>query len=84
MKEQQPNNLILNPSKKQLNFCTIIWFTGVSLLMLVMTDLFTENPFRSKYLMLYLLIAGSTLAVCLQYINFFRNRNHSSNSGVKR
>lgn len=81
--KDQPANPMLNPSKKQLIICTAVWFIGLSLLVLVMTDLFTTSPFRSKYIMLYLLMAGSTLTVGWQHINFFRNRKHSVDSGTK-
>ncbi|WP_017733220.1 hypothetical protein [Nafulsella turpanensis] len=83
MKNQQ-NNPMLNPSKKHLIISTLTWLCGVTLLVLAMTDFFRDPPFKGDHLMLYLLIAGATVAVSLQYISFFRNRDSTSDSESKK
>ena len=68
-------NFIKNPSKKNLVTFTILWLLGIVLLTLSITNLFTESFFQGKYVMIYLLMIGSTIATIKLYRNYWRNRN---------
>jgi hypothetical protein len=62
-----------HPSKKVLILFTTLWLIGTSLLVLVITDLFTEPLFRSGQSWSYGMIATSTLVVFKLYLNYFKN-----------
>jgi divalent metal cation (Fe/Co/Zn/Cd) transporter len=67
---QQTNNWIKNPTKKQMTMTLLIGLIGFVLLLLSMTNFFTETPFQGKYLMLYILQIGAGLTiwkVCRSY-----------------
>ena len=73
-------NFIKNPSKKNLILFTLLWFLGITLLILSTTDLFIENFLQKRYIMIYFLMIGSTIATVKLYMNYWRNKNLSSNS----
>jgi len=62
-----------NPSRTQLTLFTLLSIFGIGLLVLVVTDLFTENPFKRKYLMLYFLAIGSAIATTKLHLNYWKN-----------
>ena len=72
---QQTNNWINNPTKKQMTLVVLLGLTGFILLLLSMTNFFTETPFRGKYLMLYFLLIGASLTVYKVCRNYNRNNN---------
>lgn len=65
------NDWMKNPSRKQMILFTLLYFAGILLLVLSMTDLFTESLFQGKYLLLYFLIIGSTLATFKIHLNYW-------------
>ena len=60
------------PTLKQLLTITGIWLVGMLLLVLVMTDLFTQSPFRAEYTMLFFLLGTSTIAITFFNLNYLR------------
>ena len=60
------------PTLKQLLIVTGIWLIGALLLVLVMTDLFTESPFHVEYTMLFFLLGTSTIAITFFNLNYLR------------
>lgn len=69
------NNPILNPSGKTLSIFIIVWFVGVSLLVLASTDLFTQSIFQKQYHMTNSMIFGSTITILIQIRNYFKYKN---------
>lgn len=80
MDSKQHNHWINNPSKKQLLAATLIYLSGMGLLLLTLTDFFRQPVFTDSSFMLGFLIAGATAAVLRQYINYFRNRKPTGSS----
>ncbi len=60
---QQTTNWTNNPTKKQLLLTVLLGLTSFILLLLSMTNFFTETPFQGKYLILYFLLIFSGLTV---------------------
>jgi hypothetical protein len=73
-------NFMKNPSIKNLILFTLLWFVGIILLTLSTTDLFTESFFQKKYVMIYFLIIGSTIATGKLYFNYWKNKSLNSHS----
>jgi len=67
-------NFINDPSIKTLIVFTLLWFLGIVLLTLSTTNLFTENFFRKKYIMIYFLMIGSTTAIGKLYYNYWKSK----------
>jgi uncharacterized protein involved in response to NO len=66
------NVWITNPSKRQVILFSILWLIGIALLVISMTDLFTKSIFQRKYIMMYLLILGSTVTIFKLFRNYFK------------
>lgn len=60
-----------NPSLKTLVIFSILWMVSNTLLVLSITDLFTESIFQKKYLIIYFLMIGSTIATGKLYLTRF-------------
>ena len=71
------NNAFKNPSKKNLIIFTFIWFFGILLLTLSLTDLFAESFFKNANLVIYFLIIYSTSSLILLYKRYRNNRKQS-------
>lgn len=61
-----------NLSRKQIVLFTIIYFAGMLLLVLSITNLFTESIFQGKYLALYFLIIGATLTMLKIHLSYWK------------
>ena len=72
--KREKTNWMNNPSIKQLILFTALWILANTLLILSMTDLFSESVFQRKYIMIYLLMIGSTLATLNLYRNFLKSK----------
>jgi hypothetical protein len=70
---QQTNNWIKNPTKKQLSVTVLLGVAGFILLLLAMTNFFTETPFRAKYLMIYFLLVANILTVYKVSKAYYKN-----------
>ena len=62
-----------NPSKKTLIIFGLLWAISNMLLVLVLTDLFTENPLKAKNIMLMVFMLGSTFSVSQLYVRYYKN-----------
>jgi len=76
-------NFITKPSKKILILFTSLWIVGITLLILSMTDLFTESFLQKKYIMIYFLMIGSTITIGKLYFNYWENKNLNSYSNAE-
>jgi hypothetical protein len=65
---------VTNPTKKQMILTNLVWLTGITLMILSMTDLFKENPFKSKNIMLFFLIIIATITEIKVTYNYFKNQ----------
>lgn len=64
---------INHPTKKQLLLVIITWFIGSSLLVLSVTDLFTESFFQKEYIMMYFILIGSSYTTFKVFVNYRKN-----------
>jgi len=67
-------NWMQNPSKTVALIFGIGWLISIILLVLATTDLFTESPFKTKNILIFLLILGSTGATFKVIRNYYNNR----------
>ena len=58
------------PSKKQLIILIVIWLFGITLSILAITDLFSQNLFQKGSLIMYFLMIGATASVIKAYPNY--------------
>ncbi|MBN8835623.1 MAG: hypothetical protein J0I09_00035 [Sphingobacteriia bacterium] len=66
---------VSNPTKRQMILTNVVWLTGVILMTLAMPKFFNESVFKSKNLMLFLLITIATITEIIVTRNFFKNQN---------
>ncbi len=66
------NNAFQNPTQRQLILFTLAGITGILLLVLSMTDLFTSSFFQREYLLLYFIIAGALITLSKMHINYWQ------------
>lgn len=71
-------NFLTNPTKKHLILLGLLWFISIILLILSITDLFTESFFSKKYVMMYFLMIGSTVTMGKLYFNYWKNKTLNS------
>jgi len=64
-----------NPTKKTLLIFGLLWLISNMLLVLALTDLFTENPLKAKNIMLMIFIIYSTSSVSRLYHRFYKNKS---------
>jgi hypothetical protein len=81
--ETVKRNFIKNPTIKNLILFTLLWFVGILLLTLSTTDLFTESFFQKKYVIIYFLMIGSTIATGKLYFNYWKNKSLNSHSNTE-
>ena len=67
----EKKNWLKNPTGKQITIISALWITGNALLILAMTDLFTESIFQKKFVMTYFLILGSSLTTLEAHLNYW-------------
>jgi len=65
-------NWYQNPTKKTLIIFGLLWLISNMLLVLVLTDLFTESPLKAKNIMMMILMIGSTFSVLQLYIRYYK------------
>ena len=61
---------VKNPSRNNLIVFSLIWLISNALLIISVTDLFSESFFQKKHIMIYGLMASSTYAVLKLFINY--------------
>ncbi len=64
-----------HPTKQQMLLSTVAWLMGSVLLVLSMTNFFTESLFRPKYAILIVLLIGATLTEIGVVSNYYKNGN---------
>ena len=64
-----------NPSGKQVSYILVVWIIGISLIILSITNLFTESIFQKEYIMMYALIIASTFTTFAAVNNYRKNQN---------
>jgi len=69
------NNRLKKPSRKQMILYTLIYFASIILLVLSMTDLFSESIFKGKYILLYFLMIGVTFQTHKMHLNYWNLKN---------
>ena len=63
---------VSNPTKKQPIIVGVLWFIGIFLLTLAITDLFTKSFFGNVNLILLFLMLGSTATFAKVLLNYFK------------
>lgn len=63
------------PSKKQLIILIIIWLFGITLSILAITDLFSQNFFQKGSLIMYFIMIGATISVMKAWANYKKTAN---------
>jgi hypothetical protein len=76
--QNNKSNWIKNPTKKQMILVTIVWFVGVLLLVISMTDFFNTSIFNKKYILIYFLILGTSYIVYKIYFSYFKNKKSNN------
>lgn len=66
---------IKNPTLKQVILFTTLSLGGLILLILSMTNLFSEPLFQKNYIMLYPLMLGSIFSTVIVHINYRRSKS---------
>jgi len=81
--KKSKTNWMNNPSRKQLILITSLWILANTLLVLSMTNLFTESIFQRTHIMIYLLMFGSTLTTFYSFRNFLKIKKVGFNADKK-
>jgi hypothetical protein len=81
--ETVKRNYIKKPTIKNLILLISLWSVGILLLTLSATDLFTESFFQKKYVAIYFLMIGSTIAIGKLYFNYWKNKRLNSHSNTE-
>ncbi len=70
---KQTNHWIKNPTKKQLIVVVLLGLTSSFLLLLSITNFFTESPFQGKFSGSFFLILASGFAVYQVCRNYYKS-----------
>jgi undecaprenyl pyrophosphate phosphatase UppP len=73
--EVKKKSWLKNPSKKQVVYILAVWIIGITLIILSITDFFTESLFQKEYIVMYALIIGSTFTTFTAFNNYKKNQN---------
>lgn len=65
---------IKNPTKEHLFWVSLVWVLSVGLVLLAITDFFTETIFQKRALVLLILMIGSGVTVFRVYKNFYKKK----------
>ncbi len=65
-------NWYQNPTKKTLRIFGLLWLIGNTLLILALTDLFTESPLKVTNIIMMFFMIGSTVSVSHLYIKYYK------------
>lgn len=74
MIKNDKRNWVKNPTKREVILVSIAWFAAAFLIILSVTNFFTESIFNKKYAMLYFLLIASIITVIKVFSNYFRNQ----------
>ena len=70
----QKKNWISHPKKINVVLVLSVWIISSTLLVLAMTDLFSESFFNSDYIIIYLMMIMSTLTCFRVIVNYLRRK----------
>jgi len=70
----QHKNWMDNPSMTQVSIYTIAWFISLVLIVLSVTNLFTESFFKGNGMIIYILIVGATGATLKLNYSYWKNK----------
>jgi hypothetical protein len=77
-KDNEPKkNWVTHPTRKILSIFVTIWFLGNGLLILVITDLFTEPFFNTRYMVIYGMMIMSTWTTFMVFLNYSKTKGTS-------
>ncbi len=65
-------NWCQNPTKKILVIFSLLWLISNALLVLALTDLFTESPLKGKNIIMIIVMIGSMFSVAQLYIRNYK------------
>lgn len=63
---------ILKPTKRHILIVGILWLSGIILSLLAVTDVFKENIFQRKNVMMIILQIGATLTYIKMVKNYYQ------------
>ena len=66
---------VSNPTKRQMILTNIAWLTGVILMILAITNFFSDSAFKSKNLVLFFLMISATITEIKVTYNYFKNES---------
>ena len=69
-----------NPTKKQTIVIFCFWLTSLVLLLIAMSDIFTERPVKKNYVALWLLLFSSTITMIPVVRNYLKNKKETNKS----
>lgn len=77
--DKQNEHWVTHPTKKNLLIIVTVWFVGISLQILAVTDLFTESFFNKRYIFTYALMVMSTWITFKVVSNYLRAKGTANN-----
>ena len=79
MEQNKKVNWVQNPTKKIVTLYIIFTSIGSLLMLLSITDFFTETPFQKRNITMFMLLM-SAIWVCINIVgNYNRNKKTTSN-----
>jgi len=67
-------NILQNPTKTNLIVFTLLWMVSVVLIILSVTDLFTQSVFQKRYIPVFIIVLASSRVIAKLYFNYFKNK----------
>lgn len=71
--QQQKQNWVTHPTKRNLFIVLIAWMVANGLLMILITDLFRETFFNKRYVLIYALMLMSTWTMAKAISNYLKS-----------
>jgi hypothetical protein len=78
--ENVKHNWVKNPTSKQTLIAFSAWLIGAAMIIISVTNLFTESLFNRRYTVLLLLLLASTATMISVGANYFKNRAKGADS----
>jgi uncharacterized membrane protein len=72
--ESKKAKWLTNPTKKQVILVSLLWVTGLLLVLLATSDFFTENPFILQNLILFVIASLSVITLITMFVNYSKNK----------
>ncbi len=78
--ENVKHNWVKNPTSKQTLITFSAWLIGAAMIIISVTNLFTESLFNPRCAILYLVLLASTATMISVSANYFKNRAKDGDS----